>query len=275
MERAGADEIAHSAQKLRKAARDGAWNGPTAGAAPGALQANLAIIPDAFADAFEAYCHLNPLPCPLLARSMAGDRRLPELGGDLDVARDAPMYRVLRNGAAAERVENLEAIWRDDFVAFAIGCSFSFEAAMEQAGVPVRHSRRGTNVPMYASSIETRPSPPFAGPTVVSMRPIRPEKAEAVREICAAFPFAHGAPLHIGDPLEIGVRDVAKPDFGDAPHIEEGEVCAFWACGVTPQLAIRAARLEIAVAHEPGHMLVTDLDAAAPPLSRWAASSQS
>lgn len=271
MKQASADAIATAAQELRKSIRSGAWRKPTTGAAAGALQANLAILPSDAAPAFERYCALNPKPCPLLARTTPGDRSMPELAADLDVARDAPYYRVFRDGLRAERLENLETIWRDDFVAFAIGCSFSFEDAMERADVPVRHQRLGRNVPMYVSNIETDAAPPFAGPMVVSMRPIAPEDAEKVQAICAAYPHAHGAPVHIGDPQAIGVEDVDRPDFGEPPVVNPGEICAFWACGVTPQLALAAARLEIAVTHEPGHMLVADLDAAAPNLSRWTA----
>ena len=261
-------QIASQATAFRKKIRSGEWTGQTAGAVPGALQANLAVVPGEMADAFNRFCRSNPRPCPLLARTDAGERALPVLGHDLDVTRDAPAYRIFRHGERAERVETLADIWRDDFVAFALGCSFSFEDAMEQAGIPVRHARLGKNTAMYITSIQTVPSGPFGGPMVVSMRPTRPEMVERVRELCAAFPLAHGAPIHVGDPATIGIADVHRPDFGDTPDIYEGEVCAFWACGVTPQLALQEARLEIAAAHEPGHMLVTDLDAASPSLQQ-------
>lgn len=264
-------QIAVAAQEFRKAARAGATAAPSVGAAPGALQANLAIVPSTAADAFAAYCAANPKPCPLLARGTPGDRGLPSLGRDLDVATDAPAYRLFRDGVRAEKVDSLAPYWRDDLVAFALGCSFSFEAAMEAAGLPVRHVRRGRNVPMYVTTRATKPAPPFKGPMVVSMRPIAPEIADAVTRVSAAFPFAHGAPIHIGDPAALGVADIHRPDFGDPPEIASGEVCAFWACGVTPQLALLSAGLDFAATHEPGCMLVTDLDAAAPELPAWRA----
>ncbi|MCP5367978.1 MAG: putative hydro-lyase [Hyphomicrobiales bacterium] len=263
--------FAESARDFRRRVRAGAWTGQTAGTIPGAQQVNLAIVPQAAADAFAAFCAANPRPCPVLARTAPGARAMPTLGRDLDVARDAPAYRVFRHGERAERLADLDAVWRDDFVAFALGCSFSFEAAMEAAGIPVRHARLGKNVAMYVSNVPTAPAPPFAGPMVVSMRPIRPEQADRVRDLCAAFPLAHGAPVHVGDPADMGIADVTRPDFGDPPDIADGEVCAFWACGVTPQLALVNAGLEIAVTHEPGHMLVTDLDAASPDLRQWLA----
>lgn len=263
--------IADTARAFRRRVRVGEWTGQTAGAVPGALQANLAIVPAAAAPAFAAFCAANPKPCPLLARTPPGERAMLTLARDLDVATDAPAYRVFRHGERAERLSSLEGIWRDDFVAFALGCSFSFEAAMERAGIPVRHARLGKNTSMYVTSIETVPALPFAGPMVVSMRPIRPADADRLRDLCVGFPLAHGAPVHIGEPAKIGIADVQEPDFGDPPDVAEGEVCAFWACGVTPQLALRNARLEIAVTHEPGHMLVTDLDAASRDLAQWLA----
>jgi len=260
--------LARQAIEFRAKVRSGQWTGQTAGAVPGALQANLVIVPGRSAEAFSGFCAANPKPCPVLAKTDAGVRTLPALGHDLDVTRDAPAYRIFRNGERAKRVETLADIWREDFVAFALGCSFSFEDAMETAGIPVRHVRNGKNTAMYITSIQTVPSGPFGGPMVVSMRPIRPERAESVRELCSAFPLAHGAPIHIGNPAAIGIADIQAPDFGDAPDIYDSEVCAFWACGVTPQLALQQARLEIAATHEPGHMLVTDVDAASPSLQQ-------
>ncbi|MEO0428179.1 MAG: putative hydro-lyase [Pseudomonadota bacterium] len=265
------DEIATDARSFRKRVRSGEWKGPTTGAAHGALQANLAVMPASHAEAFETFCHLNPRPCPLLGRTAPGRREIPELAHDLDIARDVPAYRVLRHGAPAEKLDTLEPIWADQTVVFAIGCSFSFEAAMEGAGIPVRHWQRRANVPMYLSNIDTKPSGPFGGKMVVSMRGVPADRASELQALCSRFPFAHGAPVHIGDPAEIGITDIAKPDFGDDPYVEEGDVLAFWACGVTAQIALRHARLTLAAAHEPGHMLVTDLDASAPGLAAWAA----
>ncbi len=263
-----AERIAQQAREFRARVRAGEWAGQTAGSVPGALQANLAVVPGSLADAFAAFCAANPKPCPLLGKTDPGTRFLPALGRDLDVARDAPAYRIFRDGERAERVETLSEIWRDDFVAFALGCSFSFEDAMERAGIPVRHARLGKNVPMYITAIETVSAGPFGGPMVVSMRPILPDQIDSVHDVCRSFPLAHGTPIHVGDPAQIGIANIHEPDFGDAPDIYDGEICAFWACGVTPQMALQRARPEIAATHEPGHMLITDLDATSPALEQ-------
>lgn len=250
-----------SARELRRAARTGRFAGQTSGHCPGALQVNLAILPSDLADAFLRFCVRNPKPCPVIGVGEPGATGIPGLGDDLDVSRDAPSYRVWRDGALAETVPDVSQLWRDDLVAFALGCSFSFEDALLRAGVPVRHIEAGRNVPMYETSIETVPAPPFGGPLVVSMRAFRP--ADAIRAITLSerYPRAHGAPVHIGDPQAIGIRDVGRPDFGDPPVIRDGDVPVFWACGVTPQLAIRTARPPFAITHDPGHMLVTDINA--------------
>ena len=246
---------------LRRLVREGRFAQPTTGHAPGFLQGNLAILPKSHADDFMAFCALNPKPCPLIGVSRPGDPRIPRLGADLDVRTDIPGYRVFRGGDDHERVRDLLAIWREDLVAFAIGCSFSFEESLARARIPVRHIAAGRNVPMYVTDLETHAAGPFGGPMVVSMRAFKP--ADAVRAIVLSErqPLAHGAPVHFGDPAAIGVRDLAKPEFGDPPVMEPGDVPVFWACGVTPQMAIRKARPPIAIVHEPGHMLVTDLPA--------------
>jgi len=243
---------------LRRKIRERRHTGQTAGQAPGYLQGNLAILPAADAGDFLRFCTLNPKPCPLIGVGEPGDPRLPELGSDIDIRTDVPRYRVFRHGEPAEGVDDLMTLWREDFVAFVLGCSFSFEDALMRAGIPVRHVDAGLNAPMYVTNIQTRPAGRFGGPLVVSLRGFAP--ADAIRSIIVTerFPLAHGAPVHIGDPAAIGIADLARPDFGDAPVLEPGDVPVFWACGVTPQSAIRAARPEIAVTHEPGHMLVTD-----------------
>lgn len=246
---------------LRRAIRARAFTGPTTGQAGGFLQGNLVMLPRALAGDFLRYCMLNPKPCPLLGVAEPGARALPALGDDLDLLTDVPFYRVFRGGARLDRVADLAPHWREDLTGFVIGCSFSFEESLARAGVAVRHIAAGRNVPMYVTSIPTCPAGPFAGPLVVSMRAFAP--ADAIRAIVLSQrqPLAHGAPVHLGDPAAIGIRDLARPEFGDPPVIEPGDIPVFWACGVTPQVAIRAAAPDLAITHEPGHMLVTDLPA--------------
>ena len=252
------DAIRSAAREARLAARAGTLAAPTPGLAPGAVQGNLAILPRDWADDFLRFCHLNPKPCPLLAASAPGDPRLPELGEDLDIRSDVPMYRVFRDGQLTDETPDIRHLWQDDFVAFVLGCSFSFEEALIAAGLPLRHWELGTDVPMYRTNIATNPAGPFAGPMVVSMRPFRPADAIRAIQITSRFPRVHGAPVHFGDPAQIGIADLARPDWGAAVPVEPGETPVFWACGVTPQSVIAQDRPPICIAHKPGHMLVTD-----------------
>ncbi|MDE2514507.1 MAG: putative hydro-lyase [Rhodospirillales bacterium] len=248
----------NAAAAIRLACRGGAHDGPTAGLAPGFMQANLVILPAALAREFRAFCALNPKPCPLLGMSEPGARAIPALGTDLDLATDLPRYRLWRDGVLIGERTDIADLWRDDLVAFAIGCSFSFEAALQAEGIAVAHIRQGRNVPMYRSAIACTPAGRFAGPMVVSMRPLRAADAIRAIEISAAMPEAHGAPVHLGDPALIGIADLARPDYGDAVAIGADEIPVFWACGVTPQAALAAARPDFAITHAPGCMLVTD-----------------
>lgn len=248
-----------AAHLVRLEARSGALSGPTANLAPGFVQANLAILPRELAYDFLLFCQRNPKPCPLIGVSDAGAPLIEALGHDLDIRTDVPRYRVWENGKLVAEPEDITAIWRDDLVTFAIGCSFSFEEALLAANVPVRHIEDDTNVPMYRTSIETVPAGVFSGPLVVSMRPMKPQDAIKAVQITSRFPSVHGAPVHIGDPSTIGIRDISQPDYGDAVRINEGEVPVFWACGVTPQAAIAQASPAFSITHAPGHMLVTDL----------------
>lgn len=252
----------------RSKIRAGSSAGPTSGQAPGFLQGNVAILPAALADDFLRFCMRNPKPCPLLAVGEPGDPHLPDLGADVDIRTDVPRYRVFRDGELVATPEDLNEHWRDDLVPFVIGCSFSFEDALLRAGIGVPNIAAGRNVPMYVTTIETRAAGPFGGPMVVSMRSFRP--AEAIRAIVLSDrqPLAHGAPVHMGDPAEIGIADLMAPDFGDPPVIGAGEIPVFWACGVTPLMAIRRARPDLAITHDPGHMLITDLLAERGPEAR-------
>ena len=245
--------------EARQRFRRNDYRGQTSGVAPGYVQGNLAILPAALAADFHRFCHLNPKPCPLLAASEPGDPRLPSLGADLDIRTDLPLYRVWRDGEMAEETPDIAAHWRDDLVAFVLGCSFSFEEALQEAGVPLRHIEQGTNVPMWRTTIQTAPAGPFRGPTVVSMRPLKPADAIRAVQITTRFAAVHGAPVHIGLPEEIGIADLSKPDYGDAVEVKADELPVFWACGVTPQAVIAEVRPEFCITHAPGSMLITDL----------------
>jgi uncharacterized protein YcsI (UPF0317 family) len=243
----------------RLAARSGALDLPTSGVAPSYVQGNLAILPHDHAEDFLRFCQANPKPCPLLGVSEKGDPAIPALGADLDIRTDIPRYRVWRDGALVNEPSDITSVWRDDLVSFVLGCSFSFEEALVAADVPVRHMALGTNVPMYRTNIETTRAGRFHGPLVVSMRPMKPADAIRAVQITTRLPAVHGAPVHLGFPDAIGIQDIAKPDYGDAVPIERGELPVFWACGVTPQAAIAAAKVPFAITHAPGFMLVTDL----------------
>lgn len=232
--------------------------GPTARLAPGYVQGNLAILPRELAADFLRFCQLNPKPCPLIGMSAPGDWRVPELGADLDIRTDLPRYRVWKNGELFAEPTDLRGVWRDDLVSFVIGCSFSFEEALVNDGIELRHITRGCNVPMYRTAIETAPAGPFRGPMVVSMRPMTPAKAIRAVQITTRFPAVHGAPVHLGKPELIGIADLAKPDYGDAVPVNADELPVFWACGVTPQSVIATVKPEFCITHYPGSMLVTD-----------------
>jgi uncharacterized protein YcsI (UPF0317 family) len=247
--------------EARRFLRTGAYTGPTSGMAPGYVQGNLAILPESYAAHFLRFCQLNPKPCPLIGMSPSpGNPRVPELGDDLDIRTDLPRYRVWKDGELVAEPSDIREHWRDDLVAFVLGCSFSFEEALIQDGIELRHVTNRTNVPMYRTSIATMPAGPFHGPMVVSMRPLRPAQAIRAIQITSRFPSVHGAPVHIGLPELIGIRDIARPDYGDAVvDIRPDELPVFWACGVTPQSVIATVKPPFCITHAPGSMLVTDV----------------
>jgi uncharacterized protein YcsI (UPF0317 family) len=248
-----------SALAARLAIRRGDWVGHTSGLADGHVQGNVVILPKALADDFLRFCQRNPKPCPLLAVGEPGQPLLPALGVDVNICTDVPNYRVWRDGELVQETGDITSLWRDDLVSFVIGCSFSFEQALMEAGLPLRHVDQGRNVAMYRTSIPTVPAGPFAGPMVVSMRPMKPAAAIRAIQVTSRFPDVHGAPVHIGDPRLIGIADLSRPDYGDAVDVLPDELPVFWACGVTPQAAIRQARPELCITHAPGAMLITDL----------------
>jgi uncharacterized protein YcsI (UPF0317 family) len=250
--------IPQTGRDARHAIRGGEFKGPTAGVAPGYVQGNLAILPAAIAGDFLRFCQLNPKPCPLLAASAPGDFRLPTLAEDLDIRTDIPRYRVFRHGELVDEPSDIRAHWRDDLVAFVLGCSFSFEEALVEDGIELRHITCNATVPMYRTSIATTQAGPFHGPMVVSMRPMTPAKAIRAIQITTRFPSVHGAPVHIGKPELIGIKDIMKPDYGDAVPVNDDEIPVFWACGVTPQSVVATVKPEFCITHYPGTMLVTD-----------------
>lgn len=244
---------------VRHAARTGQLKGHTAGLARGRVQGNVAILPAALAADFHRFCLRNPKPCPIIGMSEPGSPRLPELAADLDIRTDVPRYRVFRNGECVDEPYDISKYWRDDLVAFVLGCSFSFEAALLEAGVPLRHVAEGKGVAMWRTSIQCTPAGPFKGPLVVSMRPMRPADAIRAVQVTSRFPNVHGAPVHLGKPELIGIADINRPDWGDSVGVREDEIPVFWACGVTPQAVVAATRPEFCITHYPGAMLVSDL----------------
>ena len=243
----------------RQRIRTGAFTGPTSGLAPGNVQANLVILPRDLAHDFLRFAQANPKPCPVLAVSEAGSPAFPTLGLDLDMRTDLPRYRVWRDGELVSEPTDIGDVWRDDLVGFAIGCSFSFEEALIEDGIEVRHIARNTNVPMYRTNIPCVPAGVFNGPLVVSMRPMKPADAIRAVQITSRFPSVHGAPVHLGMPGAIGIADIGKPDYGDAVPIGPDELPVFWACGVTPQAVIAQVKPAFCITHAPGCMLITDV----------------
>jgi uncharacterized protein YcsI (UPF0317 family) len=219
----------------------------------------LVILPQAQADEFLLFCQRNPRACPLLAVGEPGQWNVAALGADMDLRSDVPGYNIYRDGQLASQTHALHEVWRDDLVAFAIGCSFSFEQMLMEAGIPLRHVEQRKNVSMYRSNIPNQVAGPFGGNMVVSMRPMKARDAIRAIQITSRFPAVHGAPVHLGDPALIGIADLARPDYGDAVQIASDELPVFWACGVTPQEAIRGACLPLVITHQPGYMLVTDI----------------
>jgi uncharacterized protein YcsI (UPF0317 family) len=232
------------------------------------VQANLVIVTQHLAADFWEFCRINPKPCPLLEVTAAGQFGQLALAPDADLRSDIPKYRVFRHGEIETEPTDLHDIWRDDLVSFLLGCSFTFDAALQRAGVEVRHIREGKNVPMYVTNLACNPVGPFSGPLVVSMRPAKPDQIGLVTQISSSMPLAHGSPVHVGDPAEIGIADLTRPEFGDVVAVGPDEVPVFWACGTTPQVIVRQVKAELMITHAPGHMLVTDLRET--DLEKWA-----
>lgn len=244
--------------EARRLIRSGAYDAPTSGLCPGYAQANLIILPKEQAYDFLLFAQRNPKPCPLLEVTEVGAREATICATDCDIATDFPKYRIYRHGELVEEVADVSAYWRDDLVSFVIGCSFSFESELVEAGIEMRHNTMGRNVSMYLTGVDCVPAGSMSGKMVMSMRPIPHDRIVKAVQLSGAIPKVHGAPLHIGDPAAIGVKDIAHPEFGDPVDIREGEVPVFWACGVTPQSIVMNSKPEFAITHAPGCMLITD-----------------
>ena len=245
--------------QMRELIRREEYAGQTSGLCPGYAQANLVVLPREYAYDFLLFAQRNPRACPLLEVTDTGSRLLKDIAPGADLATDLPRYRVYENGVLTGEYTNAAHLWRDDLVSFLIGCSFSFEADLLAADVPVRQIEEGKNVPMYDTDIPCASAGVFRGNMVVSMRPIPYGLVPKAVQITAAMPRVHGTPVHIGDPSAIGIADLSRPDYGDAVTVREGEVPVFWPCGVTPQNAILRSKPSFAITHAPGHMLISDV----------------
>ncbi|MEJ8766715.1 putative hydro-lyase [Oceanobacillus sp. HCA-5259] len=246
-------------EQLRGKIRTGDWTQPTTGQASGYTQANLVILPKKYAYDFLLFCIRNPKTCPLIEVTDTGSPVPKKSAPTADLRTDLPKYRIYRNGELIEEVTDVTEYWQDDLVSFLIGCSFTFEKPLLENGIPIRYIEEGRNVSMYKTNIPCESAGVFQGPMVVSMRPMKPKDAIRAVQITSRFPSVHGAPVHIGDPAQIGITDMNKPDFGDPVTIEDGEVPVFWGCGVTPQATVMASKPEFVITHAPGHMFITDI----------------
>ena len=247
-----------NAREVRERIRDGEYAGPTSGLASGFVQANLVMLPEEYAFDFLKFCVRNPRPCPVLEVTEVGSPEPPVTAPGADLRTDVPKYRVYENGMLVEEPADIMDRWSDDMVGFLIGCSFTFETALLAAGLRIAHAEQGRNVPMYVTNRDCTPSGPFSGPMVVSMRPYRPEEIPLVVSVTGRYPSQHGAPVHVGDPEALGIRNLDEPEFGEPVEIEEGQMPVFWACGVTPQAVVMRAKPPLVITHGPGHMFITD-----------------
>jgi len=245
--------------EFRKKVRNNEYQKPTAGMCPGYAQTNLIVLPWEDAYDFLLFAQRNPKPIPILEVTEVGSRELQTLGNDIDVATDFPKYRIYRNGKMVDEYLSVVDFWREDLVSFLIGCSFSFEDLLVDAGIEIRHITEKANVPMFNTNIPLKQAGKFSGNMVVSMRPIKSSQIATAVNVTNRLPGVHGAPIQIGNPAEIGIYDLANPDYGDAVTINENEIPVFWACGVTPQAAVMASKPKFAITHSPGHMLITNI----------------
>lgn len=248
-----------SPKEVRKLIAEGKIDCQTSGMCDGYAQANLCILPKKYAYDFLLFCQRNPQSCPLLEVGDAGNKFLNTSAPGCDITKEVPKYRIWKNGELVTETTDISQYWQDDLVTFVIGCSFSFEAPLMAAGIDVRNISENHNVPMYLTNIDTKPAGIFSGKMVVSMRPIPYDQVVRATTITAKVPKVHGAPIHIGAPEVIGIKDIGKPDFGEPSTIKAGEVPVFWCCGVTPQSVVMNSKPDFCITHAPGHMLITDI----------------
>jgi len=244
--------------EARKIIRNNKYDKQTAGTASQYVQGNVCILPSKYSKNFATFCKKNPKPCPLIGLGAKGNPQLRDLG-DIDIRTDIPKYRVWIKGQIVDEPLDIKKYWNEDLVTFILGCSMSFELPLIEAGIEIQHIKNNTTVPMYRTSIDCKPEGQFQGKMVVSMRPLSTEDTIKSIQICSKFPAVHGAPIHFGDPDEIGVKDIMKPEYGDPPRLfKNNEIPVFWACGVTPQLILEKSKPDFCITHKPGCMLITD-----------------
>ncbi len=243
---------------FRGAVRQRKWTKPTAGVCPGYAQGNLVILPKEAALEFMIFAQRNPKACPVIDVLEAGAIEATS-GKGSDIRRDIPGYRVYEKGKGYREVDSIEALWREDFVSFILGCSFTFESELIKQGIPMKHIDLGKNVSMYQTNIPCKAAGSLSGEMVVSMRPIKSHQIPKAVEISARYPAVHGSPVHIGNPEAIGIKDLSRPDYGEAVPIEDDEIPVFWPCGVTPQWVLQHSGVDFFITHTPGHMFVTDI----------------
>lgn len=253
------DYAAMHPKELRSLIRRDELLRPTCGLASDFTQANLVIVPVEFAFDFFLFCQRNPKPCPLLEVLEPGNTEPALMAPGADIRTDIGLYRIYRDGKLASEEKDISKYWNDGLVSFLLGCSFTFEAALMRAGIALRHIKKGKNVSMYVTGIQTVPAGIFSGPLVVSMRPIPQAKVVRAVQITSRFPSVHGAPVHIGEPRKIGIADLSRPDYGDVVEIKGDETPVFWACGVTPQAVALKSKPSLMITHSPGHMFITDV----------------
>ncbi len=248
-----------SPKQLRELIRRNKLVRPTAGLAPGYAQANLVVLPRELAFDFLLFCQRNPKPCPVLEVLEAGKVEPHATAPGADIRSDIARYRIYRHGQLTAEESDIAAYWNNELVSFLLGCSFTFESALIKAGISLRHIVEGKNIAMYKTDMPTVPAGVFSGPTVVTMRPIRHDQVVKAVQVTSRYPAVHGAPVHIGNPQRIGIRDLSCPDYGDAVEIKNDEVPVFWACGVTPQAVAIQSRPSLMITHAPGYMFITDI----------------